>query len=203
MVRSPFSQAQLFACTRAAPACQGTETLAHLPLRRNCGSRHDLGFERMPREARVEVGPAGDAPPASTTASTFALLTCYIRFSLYYVEGMVSNLDTAFAALADPTRRAIVARLTAGEANITELSKPFELSQPAMSRHIKVLQRAGLIERRAAGTHRLCRLRSDAFAELEHWLATLRQALEANYSRLEALLAEGSIDTARRERKST
>jgi DNA-binding transcriptional ArsR family regulator len=101
----------------------------------------------------------------------------------------MQNLDEAFSALADPTRRAILAQLASGEAMITDLARPFALTQPAISRHIKVLEHAGLIRRRVVGTKRLCSLEGPAVSELEQWLSKLRQALEANYSRLDQLLA--------------
>src|SRR6201988_905795 len=94
------------------------------------------------------------------------------------------NLDAAFSALADPTRRAILARLALGEATVMELAEPFEMTQPAVSRHLKVLEGAGLIVRRIEGTKRPCRLAPSAVAEIDQWLAMLRSALEANYGRL-------------------
>ena len=102
----------------------------------------------------------------------------------------MQNLDVAFAALADPTRRAILARLALGEATVLELGKPFAMSQPAVSRHVKVLSDAGLIVQRVDGTKRPCRLAPGAIDEIDRWLAMLRQALERNYDRLDAVLAE-------------
>jgi DNA-binding transcriptional ArsR family regulator len=99
------------------------------------------------------------------------------------------DLDAAFSALSDPTRRAILARLARGEATVMELARPFAMTQPAISRHLKVLEAAGLILRRAEGTRRPCRLAPTALEELEAWLAMLRRALEANYERLDTLLA--------------
>jgi DNA-binding transcriptional ArsR family regulator len=99
------------------------------------------------------------------------------------------NLDATFAALADPTRRAILARLTLGEATVMELAEPFDLTQPAISRHIKVLESAGLITRRVEGTKRPCRLAPGAIAEIDQWLAMLREALARNYDRLDGVLA--------------
>lgn len=100
------------------------------------------------------------------------------------------NLDAAFSALADPTRRAILARLAQGEATVMELARPFEMSQPAVSRHIRVLSDAGLISQRVDGTRRPCRLEISAISEVDRWLAMLRAALAANYDRLDALLAD-------------
>jgi DNA-binding transcriptional ArsR family regulator len=101
----------------------------------------------------------------------------------------MSNLDSAFSALADPTRRAILARLALGEATVMELVEPFELTQPAISRHLKVLEGAGLIIRRVEGTKRPCRLAPTAVAEIDEWLGMLRQTLAANYNRLDDVLA--------------
>src|SRR3989337_2961596 len=106
-----------------------------------------------------------------------------------YSESFMPNLDTAFSALADPTRRAILARLALGEATVMELASPFGMTQPAVSRHLKVLEGAGLIVRRIDGTKRPCRLASEGIAEIDQWLAMLRAALTTNYGRLDGLLA--------------
>jgi DNA-binding transcriptional ArsR family regulator len=99
------------------------------------------------------------------------------------------SLDAAFSALADPTRRAILARLASGEATVMELAAPFDMTQPAVSRHLKVLEGAGLIVRRVEGAKRPCRLAPAGITEIDRWLAMLREALAANYSRLDAVLA--------------
>ncbi|MDX2152308.1 MAG: metalloregulator ArsR/SmtB family transcription factor [Bryobacteraceae bacterium] len=99
------------------------------------------------------------------------------------------SLDHAFAALADPTRRAILSRLTRGEATVMQLAQPFSMTQPAISRHLKVLEHAGLIVRRAEGTKRHCRLAQHGIAAVDQWLSTLRAALETNYNRLDQVLA--------------
>ena len=101
----------------------------------------------------------------------------------------MSNLDAAFSALADPTRRAILARLALGEATVMELAAPFEMTQPAVSRHLKVLEGAGLIIRRIEGATRPCRLAPAAIDEIDQWLSILRQALAKNYNRLDDVLA--------------
>jgi DNA-binding transcriptional ArsR family regulator len=101
----------------------------------------------------------------------------------------MSNLDAAFSALADPTRRAILARLALGEATVMELAAPFEMTQPAVSRHLKVLEGAGLIIRRIEGTTRPCRLAPAAIDEIDQWLGILRKALTKNYDRLDDVLA--------------
>ena len=100
------------------------------------------------------------------------------------------NLDTAFAALAAPTRRGILARLALGEATVTELAEPFKMTQPAISQHLKVLELAGLIERRVEGAKRPRRLAKDGIDAMEQWLSLLRKALETNYNRLDDVLAE-------------
>jgi DNA-binding transcriptional ArsR family regulator len=101
----------------------------------------------------------------------------------------MANLDAAFSALADPTRRAILARLTKGEATVMTLAKPFKMTQPAVSRHLKVLEHAGLISRRSEGTKRHCKLARSGINEMEQWLSTLRASLEQNYGRLDGVLA--------------
>jgi DNA-binding transcriptional ArsR family regulator len=101
----------------------------------------------------------------------------------------MSNLDAAFSALADPTRRAILARLALGESTVMELAAPFQMTQPAVSRHLKVLERAGLIARRIEGAKRPCRLAPAAIDEIDQWLGMLRQALTKNYDRLDDVLA--------------
>jgi DNA-binding transcriptional ArsR family regulator len=101
----------------------------------------------------------------------------------------MANLDAAFSALADPTRRAILARLALGEATVMDIAEPFDMTQPAVSRHLKVLEGAGLIVRRIEGTKRPCRLAPGAITEIEQWLGVLRQALAKNYDRLDDVLA--------------
>jgi DNA-binding transcriptional ArsR family regulator len=100
------------------------------------------------------------------------------------------NLDSAFSALSDPTRRAILARLALGETTVMEIAKPFELTQPAISRHLKVLENAGLIVRRVEGTKHPCRLAEHGIAEIDRWLEMLRSALTRSYDRLDQVLAE-------------
>ena len=97
-------------------------------------------------------------------------------------------LNAAFLALSDPTRRAILARLSQGEATVMQLAAPFEMTQPAVSRHLKVLEGAGLITRRAEGTTRPCRLSKAGLDTVDQWLAMLRDALSNNYDRLDQLL---------------
>jgi DNA-binding transcriptional ArsR family regulator len=99
-------------------------------------------------------------------------------------------LDTTFAALADPTRRAILKRLAQGEATVTELSTPFAMSQPAISKHLKVLERAGLISRARDGQRRPCRLEAGPLKNAMDWLADYRDYWEESYQRLDALLLD-------------
>jgi len=104
------------------------------------------------------------------------------------------DLNAAFSALSDPTRRAILARLALGETTVMELAKPFEMTQPAISRHLKVLENAGLILRRVEGTKHPCRLAKDGLEAIDQWLEMLRTALSRNYDRLDSLLAEMKSD---------
>jgi DNA-binding transcriptional ArsR family regulator len=114
----------------------------------------------------------------------------YLTISEYlYKLAVMHSLDTAFSALADPTRRAILARLAKGEATVNELAEPFEMTQPAVSQHLKVLEDAGLIIRRVEGTKRPRRLAKAGIDAMDQWLAMLRKALEANYDRLDRVLA--------------
>jgi DNA-binding transcriptional ArsR family regulator len=101
----------------------------------------------------------------------------------------MANLDAAFSALADPTRRAILARLAQGEATVMQLAEPFEMTQPAISQHLKVLEEAGLIARRVDGTKRPRRLAQAGIDAMDEWLAIVRNALEKNYDRLDDVLA--------------
>src|SRR5438876_10702548 len=101
-----------------------------------------------------------------------------------------ARLDSTFAALADPTRRAILTRLAAGEAPVTELARPFAMSQPAISKHLKVLERAGLISRGRDAQRRPRRLEAKRLGEATRWLERYRRLWEGNYQRLDALLEE-------------
>jgi len=110
------------------------------------------------------------------------------------------KLNLAFAALADPTRRAIVARLAAGEATVNELAAPFSMSQPSISKHLKVLERAGLISRGRAAQTRPCRLEAAPLQEVANWMALYRHVWEDSFERLDAFLqstAPTPTDTAK------
>jgi len=101
----------------------------------------------------------------------------------------MESLDNTFTALADPTRRAILDALADGERSVMELAAPFDMSQPAVSRHLKVLENAGLITRRIDGTRRPCALSPSGLLLVERWAEQLRKSFEARYNRLDAVLA--------------
>jgi DNA-binding transcriptional ArsR family regulator len=109
------------------------------------------------------------------------------------------SVDAAFFALSDPTRRAILARLARGEATVMQLAEPFEMTQPAISRHLKVLEDARLITRRVDGTKRPCRLNKKGIETIEQWLAVLHKALARNYERLDIVLADLQRTTSKGE----
>jgi DNA-binding transcriptional ArsR family regulator len=111
------------------------------------------------------------------------------------------SLDATFAALADPTRRAILARLASGEASVSDLAKPFAMSQPAISKHLKVLERAGLISRGFDAQRRPRRLEGKPLAEAIAWLEGYRRFWEASFQRLDVLLDE--LKTKEKKRKRT
>ncbi len=111
-----------------------------------------------------------------------------------------SRLDATFAALADPTRRAILARLASGEASVTELAEPFAMSQPAISKHLKVLERAGLISTGNDAQRRPRKLEAKPLAEANEWLERYRQFWEASFLRLDDLLSEMKAGEKKRKR---
>jgi DNA-binding transcriptional ArsR family regulator len=108
--------------------------------------------------------------------------------------GNIPQLDATFAALADPTRRAILARLASGPASVNELAQPFAMTQPAISKHLKVLERAGLISRGRDAQRRPCRLEARRLAEANKWLEGYRTFWEESFERLDAVLEELKID---------
>ncbi|HEY8174339.1 MAG TPA: metalloregulator ArsR/SmtB family transcription factor [Gemmatimonadaceae bacterium] len=110
-------------------------------------------------------------------------------------------LNATFAALADPTRRAILARLSKGDASVSELAEPFDMSQPAISKHLKVLEHAGLISRGQDAQRRPRRLEAKPLADATKWLERYRRFWEGNYQRLDALLEE--MKTTQKKRTST
>ncbi len=112
-----------------------------------------------------------------------------------------AQLDATFAALADRTRRAILARLASGQASVKELAKPFAMSQPAISKHLKVLERAGLISRGRDAQRRPRRLEAARLADATEWLERYRKFWEGNFHRLDALLDELKAKEKKRGRK--
>jgi DNA-binding transcriptional ArsR family regulator len=110
------------------------------------------------------------------------------------------KLDLTFAALADPTRRAILARLATGEATVTELAAPFEMSQPAVSKHLKVLERAGLVSMNVDAQRRPRKLEPKRLQEAVDWVERYREIFEQSYQRLDALLEELQAKPSRRKR---
>ena len=114
-----------------------------------------------------------------------------------------AHLDATFSALADPTRRAILARLARGDAGVLELAEPFDMSQPAISKHLRVLERAGLISRRREAQRRPCRIEAQRLAQVNRWLEDYRKLWEEQYERLDALLEEMHDLTPRPKKKAT
>jgi len=117
-----------------------------------------------------------------------------------YVRDDLSKLDVTFAALSDPTRRAILARLALGEASVTELAAPFAMTQPAISKHLRVLERAGLVSRGRDAQRRPCRLEAAPLAEATKWLEGYRQFWEGRFQHLDVLLNELTRDEQRQGR---
>ena len=113
----------------------------------------------------------------------------------------VELLNATFAALADPTRRAILARLAAGEASVTELAEPFDMSQPAISKHLKVLERAGLIDQGQDAQRRPRKLNARPLAEASGWIEAYRKHWEAAFARLDEVLEELKAEKKDRKRK--
>ena len=105
-------------------------------------------------------------------------------------ESGLANLDAVFAALADPTRRAILTRLTDGEASVNEIAEPFEISQPAVSRHLKVLERAGLVERGVAEQRRPARLKAENLSAAVEWLTEFRAFWDTSFGQLDNVLMQ-------------
>jgi DNA-binding transcriptional ArsR family regulator len=112
------------------------------------------------------------------------------------------RLNATFAALADPTRRAILARLAAGEAGVMELARPFAMSQPAISKHLKVLERAGLLSRGRRGPSRPCRLQAEPLREIARWTERYRRYWEGSFPRLDRYLDQLQRQEQRHGRKS-
>lgn len=114
---------------------------------------------------------------------------------------LTDRLSTTFAALADPTRRAILARLTLGETTVSELARPFDISLPAISKHLTVLERAGLITRGRQAQWRPCRIDPTALKDVDEWLESYRRFWEESFDRLESYLLELQTKAKKRRRK--
>lgn len=100
------------------------------------------------------------------------------------------HLSTTFSALADPTRRAILARLTSGEMTVSDLAEPFDMSMPAISKHLKVLEKAGLIDRSKDAQYRPCRLRPEPLKDIDEWIGQYRKFFEESFDRLDDYLQQ-------------
>jgi len=118
------------------------------------------------------------------------------------IHTVARHLDLTFAALADPTRRAILARLASGDATVNELAEPFDMTQPAVSKHLKVLERAGLISRDRDAQRRPSRLEPKRLAEASAWLEQYRRFWEASFARLDTVLEELKQGKPKREKRS-
>jgi DNA-binding transcriptional ArsR family regulator len=118
-----------------------------------------------------------------------------------YGQSPAARLDATFAALADPTRRAILSRLATGQASVSELAEPFAMTQPAISKHLKVLERAGLISRDRDAQRRPSRLVAQPLAEASEWLEDYRQFWKSSFQRLDGLLDELKPKKKKRARK--
>jgi DNA-binding transcriptional ArsR family regulator len=180
----PKARLTVCACNpEAFPAASHSSTIDSLDLRLPALlKRLSLNQDRKKRQIAEAAGGTIQA------VEGFCLTISIALYKLSLMQRTL-NLDATFAALADPTRRAILARLARGEATVMELAKPFEMTQPAISQHLKVLEDAGLILRRVEGTRRPRRLAKAGIKAMDEWLATLRKGLEKNYDRLDEVLA--------------
>lgn len=128
------------------------------------------------------------SPRSSGVISVF--ICVHLRLFILRSHSIAPISTSPSQPVADPTRRAILARLAKGEATVRELAQPFEMTQPAVSRHLKVLESAGLITRRIEGSKRPCRLAKHGIEAVDRWLELLRRGLEASYDRLDNVLAD-------------
>jgi DNA-binding transcriptional ArsR family regulator len=125
---------------------------------------------------------------------------CQLNNNMVKYEMTADQLSTTFAALADPTRRAILARLVTGEASVTDLAEPFAMSMPAISRHLKVLERAGLIARGREAQWRPCRLQAAPLRDVADWIEHYRRFWEESFDRLDEYLHQLQKDHAKKEK---
>jgi DNA-binding transcriptional ArsR family regulator len=136
--------------------------------------------------ASAWASPIPDQPPLTSEAPVY---NHYVMERIGYAS-QARDLDAVFAALADPTRRAILSRLAGGEASVNEIAAPFEISQPAVSRHLKVLEQAGLIERDVDKQRRPARLKAEPMAAAVRWLEEFRRFWSSSFDQLDGLLEE-------------
>jgi DNA-binding transcriptional ArsR family regulator len=129
------------------------------------------------------------------------LYLTYRLLNLMVYYKMADHLSIAFAALADPTRRAILARLASGEASVTELAEPFDMSLPAVSKHLKVLERAGLIARGREAQWRPCRLEAGPLKDVSNWVEHYRRFWEESFDRLDDYLRTLQIEEVKEKKK--
>jgi len=157
-------------------------------------------------DVEIPLGDVGRLPPAHRHTDSYPigklLLTNARRASIVSCMANHSpHLDNVFSALADPTRRAIIARLSQGEASVGELAQPFDMALPSLMKHIRVLEAGGLIESEKHGRVRTCRLMPGAMKGAENWLAEQRAMWEARLDRLESYLATLEKKPPRRRRR--
>jgi DNA-binding transcriptional ArsR family regulator len=154
------------------------------------------GSSRFQRAARGVVEKYGEKTLREMTVGIYITITLCNQTVMHASE----RLDLTFAALADPTRRAILARLATGEATVTELAQPFKMSQPAISKHLKVLERAGLISMDVDAQRRPRRMEPKRLEQAVDWIERYREIFEQNYQRLDALLEELQAKPSTRKR---
>ncbi len=147
---------------------------------------------------RVVPGPTPRSLSRGLTDSARPVLITTLFYNVVVIDMQADNLDAVFGALADPTRRAILARLTSGDATVGELAAPFSMSQPAISRHLKVLEGAGLISRTRRATARLSHLEAEPLRDATEWLARYQAWWDESHGRLDALLARLQGDPLQR-----
>ena len=136
------------------------------------------------------------ASSLTVPASVYIIIWLYNDMVMHTSQ----RLDSTFAALADPTRRAILARLASGEATVMQLAEPFTMTQPAVSKHLKVLERAGLISRGRDAQRRPCRLETKTLAEATTWLDNYRRLWESRFQRLDTILEDLKAKESKRGR---
>jgi DNA-binding transcriptional ArsR family regulator len=163
------------------------------------------GFGAEPWEllSRTPIPTGGLVPKLGLDNCHYSLYNHIVVEPVGYEMTSSDSLDATFAALADPTRRAILARLASGEASVLELAEPFSMTQPAVSKHLKVLERAGLISHSRDAQRRPRRLEAKPLAEATEWLERYRDIWAANFQRLDALLEQMKTHELKAKEKKT